>query len=157
MLKLKCPYCKVSLNSYLGFSETGEILFKVRIKNNVLHYEKDEFLSDGNSTFFCMNCKKDLPYTEESIRVADKLSLPDSEFKKLYSQFSKLEFTDKNNKCVVCGENALYKDFCSFECFVKYKKEFTEKKKIKKGHKQKDIVDQWLEFFNKKGGIKNET
>ena len=65
--KVFCPYCKEELdleNDSIGFSEKGEMLFKVNRQNGDLNFEHDEFL--GNTTggkFFCRYCGHYLPKT----------------------------------------------------------------------------------------------
>ena len=52
-----CPHCKKDLSKVgIGFSQSGEMLYKVWSDGENLQYDTDEFGDADGGEFFCKDC-----------------------------------------------------------------------------------------------------
>jgi len=65
---IKCPYCKQKLReSGIGYSQAGVMLYKLISDGENLDYEIDEFTDTDGGEFYCRNCGRTLPLTEDEV------------------------------------------------------------------------------------------
>lgn len=64
---INCEHCNEPLRDNIGYSQTGEMTYKIYSQNGEIEYEQDEFSAEDGGIYYCQNCGQEITNSEKEI------------------------------------------------------------------------------------------